>query len=485
MLSYKKIFLYTFLIALCQLSRAQNKEDITISSTVAPLQDSAAKLFVKDIIVKGNKTTKEYIILREIQFKKGDSIIISTLNNQLEQARQQVYNTTLFTEVKLETVILSAFDMMLVVTVRERWYIYPIPQFKLVDRNFNEWIKTYNASLTRVNYGLKFLHTNLSGRRDQLKVYLLNGFSRDFSFSYNAPYSNAKLTEGFVIGAGYLQKKEIPYKTTYSDSLLFYKSDSLRTKFVGSNFNITAGYTIRRGFFTKHSFNAGFIRQTVSDSILLPKNNPHYFNTGRSSANIVELFYSYQYTNVNNVLYATKGKTSFVAVTKRGLGFTGGINALMLEAGLNRYHDLGKKWYSSVQLNGKIRLPLRQAYINQRGLGYGDNYLRGMEYLVIDGTASALIKSTLKKKVAAFKVPIPFKLRSLTHIPFTIFVKTYADLGYVYNKKEFASNLNNTMLYTGGFGIDILTFYDVNLRFEYSFNQLNQKGLFLHTQSGF
>jgi outer membrane protein assembly factor BamA len=485
MLSYKKIFFPVFLMLLCQLSSAQNKDDIVFTNTTTAVQDSSAKLFVKDIIVKGNRTTKEYVILREIQFQKGDSIVIAALDKQLEQARQQVYNTTLFTEVKFELVILSAFDMMLVVTVRERWYIYPVPQFKWVDRNFNEWLKTYNASLKRVNYGLKFVHYNLSGRRDQLRIYLLNGFSRDFSFSYNAPYSNSKLTEGFVIGAGYSQKKEVAYKTTYTDSLLFYTSDSLRSKFVGSNFYVTAGYTIRRGFFTKHSFNAGFSRQTVSDSVLLTKNNPNYFNTGSTSANIAELSYSYQYTNVNNVLYATKGKTGFIAVSKRGLGFTGGINALTVEAGINRYYELGKNWFSSVQLNGKIRLPLRQAYINQRGLGYGDSYLRGMEYLVIDGTATALVKSTLKKKVAEFKIPIPFKLRSLTHIPFTIFLKSYADLGYVYNKKEFSSNLNNTLLYTGGFGIDILTFYDVNLRFEYSFNQLNQKGLFLHTQSGF
>ena len=45
--------------------------------------------------------------------------------------------------------------------------------------------------------------------------------------------------------------------------------------------------------------------------------------------------------------------------------------------------------------------------------------------------------------------------------------------------------LNNRLLYSGGFGIDILTLYDINLRIEYSFNQLGEKGLFLHNQSGF
>jgi outer membrane protein assembly factor BamA len=481
----KKISFSILLLLVFSFARSQNQNKVLITNTAIPLQDSTGKLHVKDIIIKGNKQTKSYIILREIHFKKGDSLIIASLNKELEQARQQVYNTTLFSEVKFELVVLSAYDIMLIVDVRERWYIYPVPQFKPVDRNFNEWIKTYNASLKRVNYGLKFVHYNLSGRRDQLRIYLLNGFSRDFSFSYTAPYSNKALTEGFVVGAGYSQKKEIPYKTDYNNKLLFYTSDSLRSKFVGSTFFVNAGYTMRKGFFVKHFFNTSFSTITVTDSIISEKNNPNYLNSVKPSVNIFEVSYAYQYVNVNNVLYATKGRSWFAAVSKRGLGFTGGINALTIEAGLNKYFDLGKKWYSSIQLNGKLRLPLRQAYINQRGLGYGDSYLRGLEYLVIDGVGTTLIKSTLKKKVAEFKIPVPFKLKSLSHIPFTIFAKTYADFGYVYNKKEFDTYLSNRLLYTGGFGIDILTFYDINLRFEYSFNQLNQKGLFLHTQSGF
>jgi len=60
-----------------------------------------------------------------------------------------------------------------------------------------------------------------------------------------------------------------------------------------------------------------------------------------------------------------------------------------------------------------------------------------------------------------------------------------ATSGTVYNKKAYDTYLNNRILYTGGFGIDILTLYDLNFRFEYSFNQLGKNGLFLHTQDGF
>ena len=67
-------------------------------------------------------------------------------------------------------------------------------------------------------------------------------------------------------------------------------------------------------------------------------------------------------------------------------------------------------------------------------------------------------------------------------LPF--FAKTYTDFGYAYNKKMYETNLSSKLLYTGGFGIDIYSLYDVTLRLEYSFNQLGKNGLFLQAQSG-
>jgi len=79
---------------------------------------------------------------------------------------------------------------------------------------------------------------------------------------------------------------------------------------------------------------------------------------------------------------------------------------------------------------------------------------------------------------------IPFFLKKNDKIPFTFFAKTYTDFGYSYSKYN-TSSLNNKLLYSGGFGVDMLTFYDFTIKFEYSFNQLNEKGLFLRFQSGF
>ena len=117
-------------------------------------------------------------------------------------------------------------------------------------------------------------------------------------------------------------------------------------------------------------------------------------------------------------------------------------------------------------------------------MGYGEQYLRGLELYVVDGVAYGLLRSTLKKKLYTLHVPLPFKSKKYNSIPFSFFAKTYADVGYNYNKKQYATNLNNKLLYSGGFGIDILTLYDINLRVEYSFNQLGKNGLFLQAQSG-
>ena len=488
MTDLKKIFCCGLVIFSFLFSHAQNPKSPNITLTGISLLpvDSARKVCVKSLLVAGTKRTKIYIVYREIQFKKGDSILISELQKELEQARRQIYNTTLFNEVKLDVVVTDTNNISITVNVKERWYLYPVPQFQLVDRNFNEWWKTYKRSFNRVNYGIKFVHYNLSGRRDQLRIYLINGYSRNISFSYSNPYSNKSLNRGFSVSAGYTQNREIAYKTSSDNVILFYPPDSVRKKtndFVRNSWYISASYQTRKGFFTRQYFSAGYSFLKVDDSVIIKNHN--YFKDSVTAKGYPDIAYTYQYTNVDNTSYSLKGTSAYVYVLKRGWGFTGGLNMLSVEAGLNKYFSLGKNWYSNFQLSGKIKLPFDQAYLNQRGLGYGESYLRGLEYKVVDGVAYALLRSTLKKKLVSFTIPFPFFPKILTKIPFTFFAKTFTDFGYVYNKPKYDTYLNNRLLYTGGFGIDILTLYDINLRLEYSFNQLNKSGLFFHTQSGF
>ena len=467
------IILLCSLLSYTQVLKKNNDSLINNSSLFSSL---VAKVCIKNIVIAGTKKTKNILVYREIQFKQGDSILINEVQKELEQARIQIYNTTLFNDVTLYYFIIDSNNISVNVQVTERWYFYPVPQFQLVGRNFNDWYKTNHANFDRVNYGLRFVHYNLRGQRDQLRIYLINGYTRNISFLYSNPYRNSSLNNGFIIGAGYFQNREIIYKTDSANKPLFYKPPNFSRNTLFANI----GFTIRKGLFTKHIFTVSYMHQKIDDLIISLKYNPLYFNEPVTKINILDFNYIFQYTHVNNSSYPLTGKAVFISIQKRGLKFKSGINMLQLDASVNKYSNWGKGWYSGVRFNGKIKLPFNQAYINQQGLGYKENYLRGLEYYVIDGLATILIKSNIKKKIISFNIPFTLFPKIFTKIPFTIFAKTYADIGYVYNKKNNDAYLNNRILYSGGFGIDILTLYDINLRLEYSFNQLKENGLFLH-----
>ncbi len=476
----KKIYYSFFLVFIAANAAAQNVEVSMQPVSKLPLAsiDSSAKLVVREIIIKGNQITKDYMILREIQFKPGDSIIIGTLNEAFQLARQQVYNSTLFHEVKVDLAMISAYEINVIVTVKERWYLFPAPQFQVVDRSFNEWLVKYKGDLSRVNYGIKFVHYNISGRRDPLRLFLINGYTKNIAFSYSQPYSNRSLTQGFGIGGGYSQNREIAYKTSSDNKILFYNNKD----FVKKNVYLNLSLRLQKGILSRHQFNLIYSRLTVSDSVISTAYNPNYFNTNTTTKGLIDLSYTYQFTSVNNVDYPLKGVTSYLTLTKRGLGITGGTNLFSIDGGYNKYWAHPKNWFTSLQFIGNIKLPFNQPYINQKAIGYGDANLRGLEYSVIDGVAFGIIKSTLKKKLFSFTIPMPFKSRIIPTLPFSIFAKTYADIGFAYNKKKFDTYLNNRFLYTGGFGIDILTLYDMKLRLEYSFNQLSNSMFFFESK---
>ncbi|UEG50506.1 hypothetical protein LK994_03325 [Ferruginibacter lapsinanis] len=474
----KKIFFCFLAGAFSILSQKAKSQSVAISND----QDTAARRFqVKEIKIIGNKKTKGYIIKREMLMREGDYIDSAALPITLEKSRQFIYNTTLFNEVKVTADTLPNNLLVVSVEVKERWYIFPVPQFQWVDRNLNDWLNNHNGDLSRVNYGLKFAHYNLTGRRDQLRITALNGYTRNISFSYSQPYSNSALTEGFSVGIGFTQNREIVYKTSYDNKLLFLKSED----FSNQRFFVNTAYTLRRGITERHTFSLSFSGLSVNDSVITSVYNPSYFNSTSSRQNIIDLSYTYQFTDVDNISYPLVGKVYSGTVSKRGLKLKGDINSFQIDGRWSKYSNMKKNWYSSLETMGKINMPFDQAYINQRSFGYGEAYLRGLENYVIDGVAYALAKSTLKKKLLYFRIRLPFKAKTISSLPVTIFAKTYADFGYVYTQNQYDTYLSNRFLYTVGAGIDILTTYDATLRLEYSFNQLGQNGLFLRMRSSF
>ena len=112
--------------------------------------------------------------------------------------------------------------------------------------------------------------------------------------------------------------------------------------------------------------------------------------------------------------------------------------------------------------------------------------MQGYEYYVIDGVAGGFTKATLSRRLFDFNLDLPHqKGRTGIKIPIQVIGKVYGNTGYVHNPLPGDNGLSNKMLYSGGFGIDILTFYDITFKIEYTFNQIGQNGLFLHRKTIF
>jgi outer membrane protein assembly factor BamA len=445
--------------------------------TVAP--PPATSVTVGTIEITGNKKTKEFILLREIPFRTGETYTLEVLIQKFEDARRQLMNTTLFHTVIVAAKNFQGSNVNVSVQVKERWYLFPVPYLKPVDRNLNQWIIEQKASLSRVNYGAKLMYYNATGRSDKLKMSLVTGYTRQISFNYDRLYIDKKLKWGMKVGFGTGKNREINYNTI-RDKQVFIKDEN---NFVRSFTNGYAELTYRRAIRTRHSFGISYYQEKVQDTIIAL--NPTYFKNGRNSTSFPTVFYTMAYYDLDYIPYPTKGYAAEISFSKGGINKA--INIWNLNVrGTGSWH-ITPKLFFNLNIYGGIKLPFKQPYFNRRFLGYGDTFMQGYEYYVIDGVAGGYIKTTLTRELLNFRIRIPplKKGKEAQRIPVRIFGKMYGNTGYVHDPEPGENLLSNKMLYSGGFGIDILTFYDVTFKLEWTFNQLGQNGIFVHRKSIF
>lgn len=473
----KKYHWYILALFFCHFSRAQSPVPDTsigaVLQTSAPAHNGSV-FIVGKIYIEGNKRTKSYIIERELPFKPGDSIQLPTLVQGFEISRRQLMNTTLFNDVFIALQSFRGYYVDIIISVKERWYIFPLPYLKPVDRNLTEWI-TQGFGFDRLNYGFKFTYYNFTGRNDKLKIWLITGYTKQIQFQYEQPYADKNLKHGYKVGLSYAFNKEVNYQTINN------QQQFIDTMAGTKRWYANLDYTYRPKIKTIHSFRLGFVHQEVDSQII--ELNPKYFNSASNKISYPEFSYTLTHNNVDYIPYPLTGWMSEISLLKRGINSE--VNMWQLGAKFTKGWKLGTKTYFGTQLYGLVRTPFDQPFINQRMLGYGDLYLRGLEKYVIDGVAAALFRQTLRYELFKFTIPTFIKSKSHDEVPFRIYPKIYFDYGYGYNKYFTGNSLVNRPLYSGGIGIDIVSFYDFVLRLDYSFNQLGENGLFLHIKNEF
>lgn len=445
------------------------------SGEAHPVSDSSNLIEIAAIQITGNRKTKDYIIFREVDFHAAQTMLYSELEKKMRETHDRLMNTALFLTVNVSA-SRKGTQAFIEIDVREKWYIFPLPYFKVVDRNFNEWWVKNKGSLDRINYGVKFTHNNFSGRKDKMQVALINGYNRQLAFNYAQPYADKSLTRGFEIGFLNSAQRELAYRTDLNKQVFLKESQFIRTY---TQFEVA--YLLRPALKTRHSFRIGYNIEKVNDTIL--KLNPHYSGSSTTTLRYPEIAYSLTYTDVDYVPYPSRGLVGDFYVQKKGIDKS--MNVWQAGFQATYTHPLFAKSQVQFQAAGVIRLPFDQPFYNQSLFGSGDMYLRGLEYYTIDGVAGLMGRVTARKEIVSFTLHCPFKNRFFDAIPFRFFLKAYSDVGYAYTQTPGNNPFANKLLKTWGVGLDMLTIYDFVLRFEYSFNQLGNNGLFLHPRSDF
>ncbi len=467
---------WALLLGIAMPAAAQVPDSTAVPSVqpLAVVQDSGY-VIVRNITVSGNKRTRTSIILRELPIKPGDTVYLRTLAETLEAGRKQLLNTSLFLNVAANVKNWEGREADFVYEVWERWYLFAFPIFKLADRNFNQWWVEQKRSLDRVNIGLKAFQDNLTGRNDDIYADVTIGYTQKFLLGYNLPYIDRKLRQGLGFVVSYSRNREINYISDLNKQQFFRQDDFLRRQFA-----LALTYTYRKAISTRHQVVLNYYHESVNDSVALK--NPDYLGGGRTEMGFLELAYRLNYIKADSWQYPLVGQSLSAEASRTGLGPLSGLEYFKFRVKGAKYWELARKTYGALSVMGQAKFPDRQPYIGMRAMGYGDDYLRGLEYYVVDATSYFIFKSTLRRELLNFKVHLPIVPKKFSNLPIRVLAKVYGDMGYGYARQVRNGMLNNRMLYTTGVGLDVVSFYDTCIRFEYSINQLGEKGLFLHAK---
>lgn len=449
------------------------------AETASASENNDELLVVKAVDLSGNKVTKERIIYRELLLLPGDTVHRDSLQVLMEKSRENLLNTALFNFVTISSEAVSGTNEVNIhIEMLERWYIWPFPIFELSDRNFNAWLES--GDLSRVSYGAFITWENFRGRMETFKLRLRFGYDEKYDLYYKIPYINKKETIGIAFGLGLAQNHETSY-ITEDNKPKYYKDVDKYVKRDGFSYFQVLG---RKDIYNTHKLELSFNYLEFADTLLAL--NPEYTTSDKSTNRYLSLYYEFKSDHRDFHAYPLKGYYFDAGFKKVGLGIVSDdVSFFYVSSTFRKYWQLSKRFYYAFNLNAKFSDNKPQPYYLLRGLGYGRDFVRSFEYYVVDGQNFGLFKSNLKFAILPPRVSeigfIPFEKFSKIH--YALYLNVFFDAGYVdnpLNNPVLNNNLENTLLFGYGVGLDLVTYYDIVIRGEFSINRYDKPGLFLH-----
>jgi len=439
------------------------------------------KLIVNEVLIEGNKITKDFVILRELVFDIGDTILKMELLPSIQRSKENLLNIALFNFVSFDVSHSPGNRITVHIDVTERWYIWPIPILEYADRNFNEFIK--NRDWEKINYGAWLKWNNFRGRNELLTAKIKLGYIQEYSLAYHVSNLGKKQRHGVSTGFNMKQQNEIIIATVQN------KPVEYRPQEVPAMIRLNAfmGYRYRRKLYGTHSLQIEYYDYKVSDSVAVV--NPNYLGDGNTHLNYFYLSYTFNYDIRDSKVYPLDGFRVNLKAEQVGLGIVPdfGYPAFRIVGVLMYHQQLANRVYFYNTTKGRFSSGKYMPYIMNRALGYNVN-LSGYEPYVMDGSDYFISKYNIKFQIikpTSYTIPfIPWNQFNKIHYAF--YFNMFADLGYVNN---LFPNPTNTMLnnwqYSAGAGFDFVTYYDQVFRIDFAINRYGEYGFFFHIETPF
>ena len=440
---------------------------------------SNAQYTIGQITVEGNIKTKPNIIKRELPYYEGSFVTADSLPILNTIAKQQLINTALFYDVQVTSQMMDSQFVDVHIKVVERWYLFPLPYFRWVDRNFNEWWNVQKRSLDRVNYGINIRQANATGNNDKITIGFITGYTHQSVLKYQFPYLDKKMRFGMGVGWQYFTQKEMN-TSTFMDKQVFTHTQSI----IQSGYRANLNLLYRPNLYERHSIQLGVGQISITDSAKMVQ--PNYLPNYGNSLSYFDASVALTKVNFDYNAYPTKGNSSEFLVYQRFSGNNPLTSFQFRKIHANHFNNSKNFYLLESNTQGKL-LP-NNNYLDSKLMGYGNMQMSGLEYYVIDGNAASIFKAEMHYLLGSFTNPKYIGIgfidkinKRLPEVRYHFWLKAFTNVGYVYSERPLnASRLSNTLLKTAGIGLDIISIYDLVIKFDYSVNQLGDKGLYLH-----
>ena len=453
----------------------------TINLAQETLTIADDKLVINNIIIQGNNVTQDRIILRELVFSRGDTILKMDLLAFLQRSKDNLLNLTLFNFVNFGVTHLGDNHVDVNIEVTERWYIWPVPIFEFAGRNFSTFLK--NKEWEKINYGLWLNWHNFTGRNDLLSAKIRLGYIKEYALAYS--YPNLGKNQQHGLNAGFnMNQQNVVYLATRYNKPVEYRPQDTPTQV---RYNAFVRYLYRRKHFTTQSLQVQYFDYRVTDSVAIV--NPNYLGEGRDRLNYFVLAYNFNYDIRDSKVYPLEGFHVKFRAEQVGLGLVTDFPYPAFRfTGVLMYHQkLANRLYFNNASKFRIGTEKQPPHLMNRGLGYRE-FMSAYEDYVIDGTDYLISKYNLKLEVikpSTFTLPF-LGMKQFNKVHYALYFNVFVDAGYVNsNFPDPTNTMANTWQYSAGAGFDFVTYYDLVFRVDYAINRYGEHGLFIHVETPF